>query len=133
MRSSTFAFDHGINFIDTAEMYPVPPRAQTYGATETIIGDWPVRQPRECIVLATKVAGPARSMDWIRGGPTTMDRANIRAAIEGQPAPLAFDYTILPPALARAQPAYVRPVRLRPGSGVGRHPTRSRSSKPSPN
>jgi aryl-alcohol dehydrogenase-like predicted oxidoreductase len=87
-----FAIDHGINFIDTAEMYPVPPRAQTYGATEAIIGDWLSRQPRERIVLATKVAGPARSMDWIRGGPKALDRVNIRAAIEGSLRRLRTDY-----------------------------------------
>jgi len=63
------ALDQGINFIDAAEMYPVPAQAASYGATETIIGDWLVRQPRDKILLATKVAGPARAMDWIRGGP----------------------------------------------------------------
>jgi aryl-alcohol dehydrogenase-like predicted oxidoreductase len=60
----------GVNFIDTAEMYAVPARRETYGATEAIIGRWFAARPgvRERVVLATKVAGPSRGMDWIRGG-----------------------------------------------------------------
>ncbi len=56
--------EHGINFIDTAEMYAVPSRAPTYGATETIIGNWFEKNPgvRQKVVLATKVAGPSRGM-----------------------------------------------------------------------
>ena len=56
------ALERGVNFIDTAEMYSVPPRAATYGATETIIGHWFARNTdaRAKVVLATKVAGPAR-------------------------------------------------------------------------
>ncbi len=87
-----YALEHGINFIDTAEMYAVPPRAETYGATETIVGNWLARQARERIVLATKVAGPARSLDWIRGGPVALDRDNIRAAVEGSLRRLKTDY-----------------------------------------
>ena len=89
------AMDAGINFIDTAEMYAVPPRADTYGATERIVGDWLARQPRDRIVLATKVAGPARSLDWIRGGPPALDRANIRAALDGSLARLRTDHVDL--------------------------------------
>ncbi len=64
------AMDCGLNFIDTAEMYAVPPRRETYGATEAIIGRWLAERPgmRQRIVLATKVAGPARGMDWVRNG-----------------------------------------------------------------
>jgi aryl-alcohol dehydrogenase-like predicted oxidoreductase len=64
------AIERGIDFIDTAEMYAVPARAQTCGATETIIGHWLARRPdvRRQIVLATKVAGPSRGMPWIRQG-----------------------------------------------------------------
>lgn len=64
------ALERGVNFIDTAEMYAVPPRRETYGATETIIGRWLANRPgmRQRIVLATKVAGPARGMDWVRNG-----------------------------------------------------------------
>lgn len=86
------ALERGVNFIDAAEMYPVPARAETSGATETIIGNWLCRQDRERIVLATKVAGPARSLGWIRGGPLALDRANIRAAVEGSLRRLRTDY-----------------------------------------
>ena len=64
------ALELGINFFDTAEMYAVPPRPGTYNATETIIGNWFAKRPdaRKKLVLATKVAGPARGMNWIRNG-----------------------------------------------------------------
>ncbi len=67
----------GVNFIDTAEMYSVPARAETFGATETIIGNWFAKHPgaRDKLVLATKVAGPSRGMPWVRegGGMTARD------------------------------------------------------------
>ncbi len=58
----------GVNFIDTAEMYSVPPKAETCGHTETIIGNWFAKNPgaRQKLVVATKVAGPSRGMPWIR-------------------------------------------------------------------
>lgn len=87
-----FALAAGINFIDTAEMYAVPPRAETCGASESIVGRWLARQQRDRILIATKVAGPARSLSWIRNGPPAMDRANIRAAIEGSLRRLQTDY-----------------------------------------
>ncbi len=87
-----YALEHGINFIDTAEMYAVPTRIETSGASESIVGNWLQRQDREKIILATKVAGPARSLEWIRGGPLSLDRANIRAAIEGSLKRLQTDY-----------------------------------------
>jgi aryl-alcohol dehydrogenase-like predicted oxidoreductase len=90
-----YALAEGINFIDTAEMYPVPPRADTYGATETIVGEWLCRQPRDRIVLATKVSGPARGLHWIRGGPPALDAANIRTAIEASLKRLRTDYVDL--------------------------------------
>jgi aryl-alcohol dehydrogenase-like predicted oxidoreductase len=64
------ALEHGINFLDTAEMYSVPARAETCGSTETILGNWFARRPgaRQKIVLATKVAGPSRGMPWVRAG-----------------------------------------------------------------
>ena len=60
----------GVNFIDTAEMYAVPAKAETFGATETIIGHWFAKHPgaRQKLVLATKVAGPSRGMPWVREG-----------------------------------------------------------------
>lgn len=63
------SLERGVNFIDTAEMYAVPAKAETCGATETIIGNWFAQRPgaREKLLLATKVAGPARGMPWVRG------------------------------------------------------------------
>lgn len=87
-----FAMDHGINFIDTAEMYPVPPKAETYTRTETMVGNWLKYQPRDQIILSGKVAGPRRGLGWIRGGPPSLDRANIRAAIEGSLQRMQTDY-----------------------------------------
>jgi len=64
------SLERGVNFIDTAEMYAVPPRKETFGATETIIGRWFAARPgaRQKLVLATKVAGPSRGMPWVREG-----------------------------------------------------------------
>jgi len=90
-----YALAAGVNFLDTAEMYAVPPRAGTFGVSESIVGRWLKRQRREQIVVATKVAGPARNLDWIRGGPPAMDRANIRAAIDGSLQRLQTDYVDL--------------------------------------
>jgi len=75
----------GVNFIDTAEMYAVPPRAETCNATEIILGNWLAKNPsaRRQLVLATKVAGPARGMPWIRGGSADLTAADIIAACEG--------------------------------------------------
>jgi aryl-alcohol dehydrogenase-like predicted oxidoreductase len=87
-----YALGEGVNFIDTAEMYAVPPRAETCGTTETIVGNWLARQPRDKIILATKVAGPSRNLSWIRKGPLALDRANIRAAVEGSLSRLQTDY-----------------------------------------
>jgi aryl-alcohol dehydrogenase-like predicted oxidoreductase len=87
-----FAFQNGINFIDTAEMYPVPPKAETCTRTETIVGNWLKHQPRDRIILGAKVAGPRRKLEWIRGGPTSLDRANIRTAIEDSLQRLQTDY-----------------------------------------
>jgi len=74
----------GINFLDTAEMYAVPARAETCGATETIIGNWLAKRPsaRAKLVLATKVAGPSRGMPWVRAG-KGMTAADIIASCEG--------------------------------------------------
>jgi len=87
-----YAIAHGINFVDTAEMYPVPPKAETYTRTETMVGTWLKKQVRDQIILGGKVAGPRRGMHWIRGGPPSLDKANIRAAIEGSLQRLQTDY-----------------------------------------
>jgi aryl-alcohol dehydrogenase-like predicted oxidoreductase len=86
------AFDAGIDFLDAAEMYPVPARAQTFGETERIVGSWLARKPRESVTIASKVAGPARGMPWIRGGPLSLGDADIREAIEGSLRRLRTDY-----------------------------------------
>ena len=86
------AREAGVNFIDTAEMYPVPPIAKTYGETERIIGNYFARHGgRQDWVLASKVAGPHR-IDHIRGGNARLDRANITAALEDSLKRLQTDY-----------------------------------------
>lgn len=87
-----FALSQGINFIDTAEMYPVPPKAETVTRTETILGNWIKTQKRNQFILASKIAGPRRGMHWIRGGPSGLDRDNIRAAVHDSLARLQTDY-----------------------------------------
>lgn len=73
----------GINFLDTAEMYPVPPRRDTYGATERIIGNYfKTRGDRADWVLASKVAGPGNGIDYIRGGQLKHNRQHIVAALD---------------------------------------------------
>jgi aryl-alcohol dehydrogenase-like predicted oxidoreductase len=77
------AVERGVNFLDTAEMYAVPARKETFGATETIIGNWLAARPglREKLVVATKVAGPSRGMPWVREG-AGMTAADIVASCE---------------------------------------------------
>jgi aryl-alcohol dehydrogenase (NADP+) len=76
-----YAIEQGINFIDTAEMYPVPPNATTQGRTETILGRWLAHHGRNELVIASKVAGPGRR-PWIRGGRTDLTRGVIAEAVE---------------------------------------------------
>ena len=85
-----YATAQGINFIDTAEMYPVRPSAETYTLTEQYVGRWLKHQPRDRVVLATKVAGPSRGMGWIRNG--KLDADNIRQAVEASLKRLQTDY-----------------------------------------
>ncbi|ADC61236.1 NADP(H)-dependent aldo-keto reductase [Allochromatium vinosum] len=83
----------GINFIDTAEMYPVPPMAETQGLTETYIGTWlKSRGCRDRVVLATKVAGPGDWLPHIRGGTNRLDQPNIEAAIDASLKRLQTDW-----------------------------------------
>jgi aryl-alcohol dehydrogenase-like predicted oxidoreductase len=87
------ALDAGINFIDMAEMYPVPPRAETYGQTERYIGSWLRRSGRrDRVILATKVMGPSEDLLYVRDGSTRLDRRNIEAAINGSLERLGTDY-----------------------------------------
>ena len=87
-----YATDQGINFIDTAEMYPVPPRENTVYSTENIVGGWIKKNPRDKIILATKAAGSARGMPWVRGGEHAFNRTNLRNAVEGSLKRLQTDY-----------------------------------------
>lgn len=88
------AYDRGINFYDTAELYPVPPNAKQAGDTEIIVGEWLQTKPRDSVILATKVAGAASG--WfvppIRHGLTAIDSFHIKRAIEGSLKRLKTDY-----------------------------------------
>ena len=86
-----YAVAQGINFIDTAEMYPVPPNAQTQGRTEKYLGTWLARQRRDRLYVATKIAGPGRR-DWIRGGRTDLTKDVIAEAVDTSLARLQTDY-----------------------------------------
>jgi len=91
-----YAIERGINFIDTAEMYPVPPSAGTQGATERFIGSWLKKSGKRAdVVLATKAAGPNPNQTWIRGGRQNLDAANLRAALDASLARLQTDYVDL--------------------------------------
>jgi aryl-alcohol dehydrogenase-like predicted oxidoreductase len=86
-----YALSQGVNFIDTAEMYAVPPSKETQGATERIIGTWlKNRNDRDQIILATKITGPS-AMTYIRN-PLTFDAASIHSAINGSLQRLQTDY-----------------------------------------
>ena len=85
------AIDQGINFVDTAEMYPVPPNGQTQGRTERYLGTWLARRSRGGLRIATKIAGPGRR-DWIRNGRTDLTPAVIAEAVETSLARLQTDY-----------------------------------------
>jgi aryl-alcohol dehydrogenase-like predicted oxidoreductase len=90
------AIGRGINFVDTAEMYPVPPNAHTQGSTERFIGTWLKKTGKRAdIVLATKAAGPNPNQTWLRGGRQNLDAANLRAALEDSLRRLQTDYVDL--------------------------------------
>ena len=94
----SFAIERGINFIDTAEMYSVPPKKETYGLTEKYIGTWLKNQDRSKIILATKIAGRTSNvpsgppgLDWIRKGPR-LNEEHIFEAIENSLKRLNTEY-----------------------------------------
>ncbi|MCS6972292.1 MAG: aldo/keto reductase [Leptospiraceae bacterium] len=85
-----YALAQGVNFLDTAEMYAVPPAPETYGVTETIIGNWfAQRKNRSQVILATKIAG--NGLRWIRNG-GNITGAAVREAVEGSLRRLKTDY-----------------------------------------
>jgi len=93
-RIMDMAYDAGIDFYDTAEMYPVPPDAKYVGRTEEILGRWMKTKPRDSLIIASKVAGPGHG--WItpplRGGKTSLDRHHIVRAVEASLKRLDTDY-----------------------------------------
>ncbi len=85
------ALEQGINFFDTAEIYAVPPKKETYGKTEEIIGNWfKKKNNRSKIILATKISGPGIS--WIRGGENQYDKKNLTEAVNQSLKRLQTDY-----------------------------------------
>lgn len=92
-----YALEQGVNFIDTAELYSIPPKAETYGKTEKIIGTWlAARGKRDDIVLTSKIAGPGE--DWIphiRGGKIQFNDDHISRALDASLARLQTDYVDL--------------------------------------
>ncbi len=87
-----YALDQGVNFFDAAELYPIPPKAETQGKTEECIGSWfKTTGNRENVILATKVAGRS-PMSWFRGEGTKLDRENIETAVDASLERLQTDY-----------------------------------------
>jgi aryl-alcohol dehydrogenase-like predicted oxidoreductase len=88
------AFEKGVDFLDAAETYPVPPSPKTAGRTEEIVGKWLARHRRDAVIVATKIAGPGGG--WIpsvvRSGKTTLDRHAIAAAVDASLKRLGTDY-----------------------------------------
>ena len=90
------AFEHGVNFIDTAEMYAVPPSAGHYGRSEEVIGTWMrARGNRDQVILATKVAGPGDRFEFIRDGNPRFTKWHIDQAIDASLERLGTDYVDL--------------------------------------
>ena len=88
-----YAVSRGINLIDVAEMYPVPPRPETQGLTETYVGNWLAKRGnREKLVIASKVSGPSRNNDAGIRPNQILDRKNIRAALDASLKRLQTDY-----------------------------------------
>ncbi|WP_137937277.1 NADP(H)-dependent aldo-keto reductase [Chitinivorax sp. B] len=88
-----YAFSRGVNFIDAAEMYPVPAKPETQGLTERYLGSWLKKQDRSRVIVATKVAGPSRGLDWLRNGEAPqLDARQIRMAVEASLKRLQTEY-----------------------------------------
>jgi aryl-alcohol dehydrogenase-like predicted oxidoreductase len=116
------AFDAGVNFLDTAELYPIPPKAETQGRTEEIVGSWmKARGNRDRVVVATKVVGRT-PMPWFRkdGSPGRVTRAQVEEAVDASLRRLRTDVIDL----------YQLHWPERPVSGFGSNPTRYETVKP---
>lgn len=88
-----YAVANGVNFFDTAELYAIPPKPETYGKTEEIVGNWLQKSgKRKDVVIATKVVGPAQQMTWIRNGTAHLERSQILAACDASLKRLQTDY-----------------------------------------
>jgi len=88
-----YAVSSGINFIDTAELYPVPPKAETQGQTEIILGNWlGRRKDREKLVIASKICAVADWIPYIRDGNNRLDRKNIETALHASMKRLQTEY-----------------------------------------
>ena len=89
-----FAIGYGVNFIDTAELYAIPAKAETYGRTEEIIGNWlKTRRNRDKVIIASKIAGPGKGwVDHIRNGESRFDSKNIETALHNSLKRLQTDY-----------------------------------------
>ena len=90
-----YALERGVNFIDTAELYAVMPRKETYGKTEEIIGNWfKERNNRDKVILASKIASKSDGLEWIRGGAKKLgfDKKNMNEAIDASLKRLKTDY-----------------------------------------
>ena len=87
-----YAIDNGVNFWDTAEIYAIPMREETYGETENIIGEWFKKtKKRDKVILATKVSGPT-SKEYIRGGGCSYDKKSMSEALEKSLKRMKTDY-----------------------------------------
>ena len=87
------AWEHGVNFLDTAEMYPFPSMKETFGRTEEVVGNWmKARGSRPEVVVATKIVGPGPRFDHVRGGDIKYNRRHIEAAVDASLARLGTDY-----------------------------------------
>mmetsp|Transcript_8972 Transcript_8972/g.31828 ORF Transcript_8972/g.31828 Transcript_8972/m.31828 type:complete len:402 (+) Transcript_8972:244-1449(+) len=86
------AYECGINFFDTAEMYPVPQSADTQGNSERILGSWIKQMNRDNMVVASKATGPSGQMEWIRGGPRKLGYQDLLEAVEGSLTRLKTDH-----------------------------------------
>lgn len=87
-----YALSQGVNFIDTSETYPFPNPTKTLGMTEEYMGQWLIKQQRDQLIIATKIAGVSPQLTWIRNGQNRIDRANVIEAVEGSLKRLQTDY-----------------------------------------